>query len=885
MKIWNHNKYIKEILLLSCLFGSVSAFSQTVISGKVRDQEKKNGVENVNVMLREKADSPILGFVLTDKEGNYKLEYKGSNDSILVQISGFNIKQEQKRLESRTQTIHFDISFESVSLKEVKITPPKIRQRGDTINYSVSGFLDQNDRTIGDVLKKLPGIDVKESGQILYQNKPINKFYIEDMDLLQGKYGLATNNISAKDVSTVQVMENHQPIKSLKDKVVSEQAALNLKLKDSAKGTLTANALLGAGFSPLLWNGELSALYFGKGKQNISTYKGNNSGDDVSRELTSFYSNQNESLSQGGLLGIQSPSSPPIRQKRYLFNRAHTVSFNNLWKIKDYQLNANLNYLNDRHDKSSYAETEYYLPGKEILKVQEIANSRSYIHNANADIQLNSNKDKYYLNNLVKFNGSWDNEEGDAFASQPIRQQLDKPSFGISNTFDLIKNYEKTDINLSSFIGYSTLPHSLLIRPLLYPEIVGDENPSEGMRQETEQKRFVSNNKISAGYKHGRLNQNYALNFRTNLQNLSSDLSPEGFSSNLPDSLRNDLKFDQYQWTFTPSYSYRINDLHINLSLPVNYLILDRNDRIRKNEESESFWYLNPRLFFNWKLSAFWNLSGNAGLNNNFGGIGNEYTGYIMQTYRNLKRNTGDTYQSENQNYSISLDYRNPLYAFFGNMSLSYFSTKANLLYGYDYSDILMTQKSLAIPNYTEGYSIQTVASKMVDGLSSTFRLAANYSGNSSSNLSQGEIVHLRGENYSISPSIDSKIRSFASLSYSCSFAESKNRIRETDRTLDPIRTITQNARLSLFPLKTLTINLSYENFYNNAIASGNRSMSFGDIGIKYKLKNTEFLLDCTNIFNSKQYISANYNDISSYYYAYDLRPAEILLRIRFKLL
>ena len=81
-----------------------------------------------------------------------------------------------------------------------------------------------------------------------------------------------------------------------------------------------------------------------------------------------------------------------------------------------------------------------------------------------------------------------------------------------------------------------------------------------------------------------------------------------------------------------------------------------------------------------------------------------------------------------------------------------------------------------------------------------------------------------------------------------------------------------------------MTINFSYEYFYNNAIASGSQKMFFGDIGIKYKLKNTEFSIDYTNIFNTKQYISANYNETSSYYYAYDLRPAEIVAKVRFKL-
>jgi hypothetical protein len=54
----------------------------------------------------------------------------------------------------------------------------------------------------------MPGIEVSESGAIKFNGKAIKKFYVEDMDLLQGRYGLATNNINASDVATVQVLEH-----------------------------------------------------------------------------------------------------------------------------------------------------------------------------------------------------------------------------------------------------------------------------------------------------------------------------------------------------------------------------------------------------------------------------------------------------------------------------------------------------------------------------------------------------------------------------------------------------------------------------------------------------------------------------------------------------
>ena len=55
------------------------------------------------------------------------------------------------------------------------------------------------------------------------------------MDLLGGKYNIATNNISNDDVGSVEIMENHQPIKALNGLSISEQAAINLRLKEKSQ--------------------------------------------------------------------------------------------------------------------------------------------------------------------------------------------------------------------------------------------------------------------------------------------------------------------------------------------------------------------------------------------------------------------------------------------------------------------------------------------------------------------------------------------------------------------------------------------------------------------------------------------------------------------------
>lgn len=106
---------------------------------------------------------------------------------------------------------------------------------------------------------------------ITYKGKPINKFYIENMDALQGRYGIATNNISASDIATVQVLENHQPIKALEQSNPSDYAAINLILRSGVKGVFTATAHLGLGFNThIRRQGDVAGMYFAKRRQHIT---------------------------------------------------------------------------------------------------------------------------------------------------------------------------------------------------------------------------------------------------------------------------------------------------------------------------------------------------------------------------------------------------------------------------------------------------------------------------------------------------------------------------------------------------------------------------------------------------------------------------------------
>lgn len=875
-------KYILTFCIMVCTF----AHSQTVIRGTIYNAETKEPVDIANISVSEHGKAIMLSYAMTDGKGKYEIKYTGSKDSITVTVSGLNLKKQSCTIKNHSQTVDFYIESEAITLNEVKIKPPKIRQAGDTLNYLVESFTDQSDRTIGDVLKKMPGIQVQDNGTILYQDKPINKFYIEDMDLLQGRYGIATNNIDASKVATVQVLENHQPIKALNGKEISEHAALNLKLKDSAKGIFTANAQAGAGASPLLLSNEIVGMLFAKNRQDIIMYKGDNTGRDISRETNSFYSNDASDMSSNKMLSIPSPTPPSINQQRYLFNDAHLGSINDLRKLnKDYTLTTNINYLYDRPEKNSYSYSEYYLPGDSILAVGETMQSRLYKNRLGTDIQLNANTEKFYFNNLLKLEGEWDRERGDAFADDSISQHLRNPVYGISNTMDWTKVKENGTLKINSFFGYKDISQTLIVYPLLYNDLFNLNSSDGNMRQRMDLSNFSTRNGVSWG-KSGEISQDYKLEFRSEIQHLKTGLQAEIKDEVvLPDSLRNDLDWNKYEWIFSPTYRYSpTSKINISLIAPVRYILLHRNNRISNGSKNSNYLYVTPSVYFNYKISPFWSASVNYSYNNSIGGIREAYTGYVMTSYRNLLRND-DILSKGYSHYTMGyLAYKNPLTTVFGNFFATYRNARSNLLNDYVYQGILRVKSSIEHPNTSDNLDLSLRIGKDIDAIASSGSIGSRYAYSGSSQLSQGVISKYQYQYFSVSPNFTTRFKGVANINYTLNFAWSKSKIESSKEDLPDIRTMSQKINLNLFPIKKLTTTLSVENFYNNAIQSGSRSMWFGDIAVKYKMKEVELSLDYTNIFNTKKYVSTSYSDIGRYYYSYNLRPAEVLLRLRFKL-
>ena len=188
-----------------------------------------------------------------------------------------------------SQTYNITMKEEATELKEVVVKAPAIYQHGDTLSYNLSSYITQSDYTLKDALKKLPGIDVEESGNIKYLGKEISNFYIDGLDLLGGKYNIATTNIPASFVNSVQVLNNHQTVNMNKD-IFSDDVAININMSNNARfkpiGTYEGSVGYGDDWQyKVCGAGMLFKLKF----QTIATLKIGNIQSFASNEVTSLF--------------------------------------------------------------------------------------------------------------------------------------------------------------------------------------------------------------------------------------------------------------------------------------------------------------------------------------------------------------------------------------------------------------------------------------------------------------------------------------------------------------------------------------------------------------------------------------------------------------------
>ena len=845
------------------LIATVSAVAQVNVSGTVVDKDSNEPLTGASVIVKG-ADGKIKKYATSKGDGGFAMSLP-SVAGCRLEVSMMSFAKQSIPLDSVSFPITVQLEPGTTLLKEVTVKADRIREQGDTITYNVGSFAQQQDRSIGDVLKRMPGIDVANNGKIQYQGEDINKFYIEGSDLLGGKYGIATNGISHEDVGAVEVMENHQPMQVLSGISFSDKAAINLKLKNKAKATWSFHGDAGGGYSwqpdGAIWDGELFAMAVMPNFQNITTFKTNNIGEDLSAQATDFFaSRRGTDLSR--YVGVSLPGVPNLSRKRTLFNRSALVSTNALWKLGRGEFKAQIDYSFNRVMADAANITTYFLnDGNRV--VTEDRNGVDRSHSLSGKFIYELNQKTAFINNTLKTNIDWDDVRLGVTGSLPNDQTASLPNYYVGNDFKLIKRFNGK--HLVTFISkneWESLPQTLSV------------SMNEAlMRQRVKDHAFYTNESAAYAFSVKGITISLEGGVKAYFRSLNTEL-PD-MPEEIPGTTTNVLNTNYLTVYATPKFEYWVKRVNLSLDAPVSFAHYTFDKAIANRSEV----YFSPSLSMNWKPNNRFSMSVSGGTGRSPMDLNMIQPGYVMTNYRSFRRGVDDFYNSSSQRVSGRLSYKHTRRGIFANaMVLQSWShrpyTLAQQLYGdyvvYSYTDAKSDGQMLMASGNI---------GKTLDFMRGSANINGSFSRNESHLISENTNVNSVGTSWSVGAKINGSPLRWLSFDYRFEWASSRMSMNGINASW--LGNMENELLLNIMPHKKWEWHISGEHYRNELTSDQFKNVFLLDTKLIYKLnKRLELSASLSNIFNQRTYNYTTYNQLASFESQRWLRGRELLISI-----
>lgn len=823
------------------------------ITGVVRAVDGRPIVSAMCRLLN--AQDSLLSFVQTKGDGRYEFVQKDGAKCIEIALWGY----ETHKFNLQTNISHYEITLHrnAKNIHEVVVTATPISRNSDTLNYRVDAFREKSDRTISDVLKRMPGIEVKPSGEIHYQGVPINHVNIEGQNMMGSRYNLATETMPAEAVSQIQVMERNQPIRALEGKQRSDRATLNIKLKENYRLRPFGEIGLHGGASPFLWDNNLTTFFFGKKHQLLAMGAMNNTGRNLrtlSQGLGTALDTESEPLPQR-MLSVSSPMRPPLATSYYWNNHSHLASLNYLRGYShEKSLRANMTYQHGRvvQDDSAYY---HYAIGADTVSYFQRTASLQRVHSLAGSIAFVNNSPKVYLQEVMSGTGEWERYENLSYTHQGrLHESMQTSPFTLSNILRATLNVGNMAYDVSSNVRWVSETEQLYLNSTF----------SQYLRK----RNFFMAHSIGTDWSIGRMIMHtaYGLKFK------NTHLMPRMGGVN--------YKSRYWQQSLDFSADMPLGGGTMSIAVPVAYLSYHYNYRPQSN-----------RCFL-WSPELSWSKNWNVNVHSLFTFSHNKAGNtsdlliptLLRQTYRVFYQSLDSLSVSRTTMGSMRWSFINLANMFSWNFYASWSHTKCDSYFSAYYSP----NTTYATPVWEDSrrttlsfqLSFQKVNRKSGLTLSQRNSFARSKRFVSQNNL-RGDI-HYNAWNMSWT-------LQWAKLKWLTADLTAEGNLSWKDidvfsSTHNVLKNVYYQLTLRAYPLERMQCNFTFSQSTQELTHGHYATNCFVNLGAEYTL-NGRLTVDfrASNLLHRKTYEEVRYNGANFTYYALPLRGREVLFGLRYK--
>ena len=217
---------MKKILTLALLLWAVAgaavaqsrsqARSQSrsvTVTGKLMEADTKGPAMEATVQLLALPDSTYVTGVASDGGGNFRLP-RVKAGKYLLKVSYIGFKTLYKPLQVNTSRPTYNIGTltlesDAIMLAEAVIVAeaPEVQVVEDTLQYNSSAYRTPEGSTLEELVKKLPGAEVDEDGNIKINGKDISKVMVNGKEFFGGDVATAMQNLPVEMIEKLKTYD------------------------------------------------------------------------------------------------------------------------------------------------------------------------------------------------------------------------------------------------------------------------------------------------------------------------------------------------------------------------------------------------------------------------------------------------------------------------------------------------------------------------------------------------------------------------------------------------------------------------------------------------------------------------------------------------------
>lgn len=376
---------MKKFILLFLLAVMTPPVFAWILSGEIVDAD---GLElpGVSLKVTNLEDSLQRKFGVTDIDGKFSFEIQDSVpyafQASMTGMQTVNHIVSQKDIEDGNTFLKVIMTDNPIMLQEAIVTATKaaVVAKQDTLEFNAGSFHTAPNATVGDLLKKLPGVEVSSDGTITSQGKTISKILVDGKEFFSDDPQMASNNLLSDMVDKIQVIDRKSDLARLTGvDDGEEETVINLTVKKDMQNGVFGN--VGAGYGT------------------DGRYKG-------SFVINSFR-NGNQITLLGGFNNINENGFTDRGRGRFRdfggsggITNAQRLGLNfNVGKDEDFRVGGNILYAHTRRNVTSKKTTQYLFPDSVSFQ-KSFSESIDRGHNISSDFRLQWNIDP---NNTLDF--------------------------------------------------------------------------------------------------------------------------------------------------------------------------------------------------------------------------------------------------------------------------------------------------------------------------------------------------------------------------------------------------------------------------------------------------------------------------------------------------